>query len=187
MAPTFPDFGVRSTGVFLFDGGFGGKGLRTPTSRRWTSTVPTPTQHGFGNGTFSTPPVIEAADTLPVFHTQRLRRWRQHRERWSRSTRRRFFLRPRRPAAELDARFSGQPVVITGDDITNIGRFLRALNVALNLDMAKQRLRAAQTILNRFRDRHADIQKQLIRLADAELDDALAVLTSTVRRSRSIR
>ena len=44
--------------------------------------------------------------------------------------------------------------------------------------MAKQRLRAAQTILNGFHDQHAEIQKQLIRLAREELDDALAVLTS---------
>ena len=80
-------------------------------------------------------------------------------------------------AAELNARF-GAPVNITGDDISNIGRFLRALNVALNLDMAKQRLRASQTILNGFHEQHAEIQKQLIRLAREELDDALAVLTS---------
>ena len=44
--------------------------------------------------------------------------------------------------------------------------------------MAKQRLRASQTILNGFHEQHAEIQKQLIRLAREELDDALAVLTS---------
>ena len=44
--------------------------------------------------------------------------------------------------------------------------------------MAKQRLRAAQTILNRFHDQHRDIQVGLINLAIAELDDALEVLTA---------
>ena len=81
------------------------------------------------------------------------------------------------PAArELDARF-GAPSNVA-PDIDPIGRFIRALNVALNIDMAKQRLRAAETILNRFHDQHRDIQVGLINLAIAELDDALEVLTA---------
>jgi hypothetical protein len=42
-----------------------------------------------------------------------------------------------------------------GPNIASIGRFLRALNV----DMAKQRLRASQTILNRFHDQYLTIQR----------------------------
>ena len=49
--------------------------------------------------------------------------------------------------------------------------------------MAKQRLRAAQTILNRFHDQHRDIQVGLINLAIAELDDALEVLTGGATRT----
>jgi hypothetical protein len=59
-----------------------------------------------------------------------------------------------------------------------MGRFLRALNVAFNLDIAKQRLRGAQTLFNRFRDTRKDLQIKLLQLAEAEIDDALGVLTS---------
>lgn len=46
-------------------------------------------------------------------------------------------------------------------------------------DHARKRLRASQTILNRFRDQHLAIQKRLIELARAEIDDALEVLQDT--------
>ena len=69
VAPTFPDFGFFA-GVFLFDAGFGGKGLAVPNFPTLDVNGPDPDiNNGFGNGTFSTPPVIEAADTLPAFHT----------------------------------------------------------------------------------------------------------------------
>src|SRR4029079_5404292 len=41
---------------------------------------------------------------------------------------------------------------------------------------AKQRLRASQTILNRFHDQNLAVQRGLIDLAVAEIDDALEVL-----------
>ena len=80
-------------------------------------------------------------------------------------------------ASELNARF-GSPINFTTDEGFAIARFLRALNVAFNLDLAKQRVRAALTVFNRFRDQNVDIQIKLLRLADAEIDDALAVLQS---------
>jgi cytochrome c peroxidase len=162
-------------GVFLFDGGFGGTQFTDPNIVVLEVTNPNPPKNGFGNNTFNPPPVIEAADTLPAFHTN-------------------FFGAPgsathniedvvtfyaglfnQSPAAaDLTARF-GAPANV-GPDIDNIGRFLRALNVALNIDMAKQRLRASQTILNQFHDQSLTIQQRLITLAVAEIDDALQVL-----------
>ena len=170
-------------GVFLFDGGFGGQNLPHPN----VSTLLLFDQNnnvilnGFGNNTFSPPPIIESVDTLPAFHTN-------------------FFgaTQPNNPtvdtdniedvvtfyaglfqssvaAGELNTRFGG--VANVGPDIDTIGRFLRALNVALNLDMARQRLRASQTILNRFQNQQLTIQKRLIELAVNEIDDALVVLT----------
>ena len=178
LAPTFPDFGFFA-GAFLFDAGFGGKGLAVPNFPTLDVNGPDPDiNNGFGNGTFSAPPVIEAADTLPSFHTHAFGGGGSIESTVAFYASPNFFLSSP-AAAELNARFNGQPVVITGDDITNIGRFLRALNVALNLDMAKQRLRAAQTILNTFHDGHADVQKFLIFLAQEELNDALTVLTSS--------
>ena len=173
---TFPMF----DGIILFDGGFGGKGLDHPNIV--TLLNGTPGNNGFGNNTFNTPPVIEAADTLPAFHTN-------------------FFGAPGAPGTDLDniedvvrfyagpfnqskaaddlTRQFGAPANV-GPDIATIGRFLRALNVALNLDMAKQRLRASQTILGRFHDQQLAIQRRLIELAVAEIDDALEVLQDPV-------
>ena len=104
-----------------------------------------------------------AADTLPSFHTNAFGGNIESTVSFYATT---LFLDS--PAArDLDQRFRA-PVNV-GPNISQIGRFLRALNVALNLDMAKQRLRASQTILNRFRDQQVTIQKELIRLAAVEL------------------
>jgi hypothetical protein len=165
--PTVPQF----DGVPLFDGGFGGQGLAHPNFVAIDLGDGKP--NSFGNGTFSTPPVIEAPDTLPGFHTDAFGGSIEGVVAFYATS---FFLQS--PAAlTLDARF-GAPVNV-GPEITPIGRFLRALNVALNLDMAKQRLLASQTLLNRFANQQVAIQKQLIRLADAELEDAQQVLTDS--------
>jgi hypothetical protein len=165
-------------GVFLLDGGFGGKGLAQPNIEVGQPSTP-PRIDGFGNDTFNTPPVIEAADTLPAFHTN-------------------AFGGPgvlggppinnienvvtfyaglfnQSPAAAALTMQFGAPANV-GPDITSIARFLRALNIALNLDMAKQRLRASQTLLNQFHDQQVATQQRLIQLAAAEIDDALGVL-----------
>jgi hypothetical protein len=63
-----------------------------------------------------------------------------------------------------------------------MGRFLRALNTAFNLDIAKQRAQGALTLFNRFRDTRKDVQIKLLQLAENEIDDALAVLTSPRQR-----
>ena len=75
----------------------------------------------------------------------------------------------------LQARF-GSPLVLDGQDAGRIARFLRVLNGAFNLDIAKQRLDATSTLIGRFGDAGADIQKRLMELAAVELDDALEVL-----------
>ena len=175
---TIPQF----AGNFLFDGGFGGRGLATPNVNtiQITDGNGNLILNGFGNNTFSPPPVIEAADTLPAFHSNAFGGIDASNPAPDTDNIENvvtFYagIFPISPAAqELAARF-GAPSNV-GPDIANIGRFLRALNVALNIDMAKQRLRASQTILNRFRDQHLAIQKRLIELARAEIDDALEVL-----------
>ena len=122
----------------------------------------------------NTPPIIEAADTLPAFHTNAfgdpsLPNIEAVVSFYSTSV---FLTSP--AATDLDMRFKAPANV--GPDVPSIARFLCALNVALNLDMARQRLRASQTILNRFHDQQLAIQRRLIELAVAEIDDALEVL-----------
>jgi hypothetical protein len=168
---TIPTF----AGVALFDGGFGGQGLATPnivTNPIFGDATP---NNGFGNNTFNTPPVIEAADTLPSFHSNFFGGGSPETSNIENVVTFYAGLFQGSPAAlALNARF-GAPANV-GPDIATIARFLRALNVALNIDMAKQRLRASQTILNRFHDQSLAIQTGLITLAVAEIDDALEVL-----------
>ena len=79
-------------------------------------------------------------------------------------------------AKDMVPRF-GTPIAFSTDEGNAIGRFLRALNVAFNLDLAKQRLNAALTLFNRFGGTRADLQISLMQLADTELNDALTVLS----------
>lgn len=164
-------------GVALFDGGFGGAGLTQPNFDVFNfDPQSTGTPNAFGNGTFNTPPLIEAADTPPFFHNNQ-----------DASTDIEdavfFYLGPfpftGSPAAlALQARF-GTPIQFSVDDGLAIARFLRVLNVAFNLDIAKQRLTAAETLVNLFHDTRADIQIGLANLAMKEINDALGVLTSS--------
>ena len=117
--------------------------------------------NGFGNNTFNTPSLIEAADTLPFFHTNTFGRSRTQptSRTWCRSTP--IASSSTRPRRASWTRGSAAPSNVA-PDIDAIGRFLRALNVAFNLDIAKQRLRAAQTHLQPLPRQRKDIQIELI-------------------------
>ena len=152
----------------FFDAGFGGQGLAHPNFDALDLGFP----NSLGNGTFNTPPLIEAVDTAPFFHNNQF---------GSEIEDAVFFyisVFNGSPAAiELEQRF-GAPINFTTDEGFAMGRFLRALNVAFNLDIARQRARGALTLFNRFRDTRKDIQIKLLQLAEAEIDDALFVLQS---------
>ena len=160
--------------IGTFDGGFGGVDLASPNF----STGGFGVLNSFGDGTFSPPPLIEAADTGPFFHNafrfqsrfpddidEAVNFYRIPNDSFGKSQGGKF----------LEARF-GSPLVLTGDDAGRISRFLRALNGAFNLDIAKQRLDATNTLIARFPATAADIQKRLLELAVVEIDDALEVL-----------
>ncbi|WP_438005162.1 hypothetical protein WME89_41515 [Sorangium sp. So ce321] len=168
------DTGTRGATVSntlgVFDGGFGGKGLAAPNIDVLGLGFP----NGYGDGTFNTPSLIESVDTPPFFHHNAF--GLDIEGAMSFYTFPVFF--PVSPAGqELEARF-GTPIAFTGDDITKMGRFLRVLNAAFNLDIAKQRLLASQTLVNQFHDTRADVQLRLMELAEVEIDDALEVLTT---------
>ena len=151
----------------MFDGGFGGKGLTQPNF----DAVNAGFLNSFGNGTFNTPPLIESVDTMPAFHTNTFTNIEGVAGFY-----RNFPFSGSQADIDLTAKF-GTPTAFSNDDANLIARFLRGLNVAFNLDMAKQRLVAAQTLLNRFHDSGLAIQTGLVNLASAEIDDALQVLT----------
>ena len=164
-----PVFGAEGTidGGPLFDGGFGGQTLDHANILTFPIRPDDTTPNGLGDNTFNTPPVIEAADTLPGFHND------------SGPTPEAivpFYItedfRRSQASADLIARF-GTPIEFTPADGDRMARFMRIINAALNLDIAKQRLEAAQTLANQFHDTRADIQQTLMRLAEVEIDDAL--------------
>ncbi len=155
-------------GLPFFDAGFGGQGLAHPNF----DALGLGFNNSLGNGTFSPPPLIEAADTAPFFHNNAFGSEIEDAVF--------FYLGPFSvsPAAALLTQRFGAPINFSTPDGFAIGRFLRALNVAFNLDIAKQRARAALTLYNRFRDTRVDVQIKLLQLAENELDDALFVLSS---------
>jgi cytochrome c peroxidase len=168
-APTA--FVAQPDGSFLFDGGFGGQGLAKPNLVTVTGQP-----DAFGDGSFSPPPLIEAADTAPFFHTNAFGSPVDNTQGIEGAVSfyaTNLFLQS--PAAkELDARF-GAPVNV-GPVIGEVGRFLRVLNASFNLAMAQQRLDAAHTLNVDFWSYREDIQKGLLRLASEEIDDAIRVL-----------
>lgn len=164
-------FSQLPDGSFLFDGGFGGQGLSSPNLVTVTGRP-----DAFGDGSFSPPPLVEAADTGPFFHTHAFGDNSDPTKGIEGAVSfyaTNFFLES--PAAlELDARF-GAPVNV-GPVIGQIGRFLRVLNAAFNLSLAEQRLEGSRTLNVAYWSYRDDIQKGLIRLASEEIDDAIRVL-----------
>ncbi len=150
--PAAGAIGSRPNGMPIFDGGFGGIGDSEPTIDVFNFDPQNPGfLNGFGNGSFNTrrswrPPTPPTSSTTTrttsrdievavFFYTDN-------------------FPFPMSPAAkELQARF-GTPIQFSTEDGFAIGRFLRVLNIAFNLDIAKQRLSAAQT-LDHALPRHA--------------------------------
>ncbi|WP_437968099.1 hypothetical protein WMF04_01835 [Sorangium sp. So ce260] len=165
------DTGTRkapATSTFgAFDGGFGGLGQAAPN----IDVLDLGFLNGFGDGTFNTPPIIEAVDTPPFFHTHAFGNDIEAAVAFYISSQ--FKESP--AGRELEARF-GAPIQFPDADIIKIGRTLRVLNAAFNLDLAKQRLHAARVLADRFHDTREDVQKRLMELAEVEIDDALQVL-----------
>jgi hypothetical protein len=164
-------------GVLLRDGGFGGQDLSLPNAAVLDSS---PELNGFGDESFNTPSLIEAADTGPFFH---------HNSSGD----------PNNPAAGLPPaigfyldvafsnspagralrdRFGGTNISLVGNDFVNLQSFLRAINVAFNFALAQQRIEAALLLNQQYWGYRQDIQMGLLKLARVELQDAVAVCTT---------
>ncbi len=163
-------------GGSLEDGGFGGAELARPNLETFG------VLNAFGDGTFNPPPLIEAADTAPFFHNA-FRATDKNGGGGDIDSAVAFYATPAflaSPAAKLlDERF-GAPLDLKPLDASAIARFLRILNGAFNIDLANQRLKAADTLALSFNDARADVQTRLLELAEVELDDALEVLAEAI-------
>jgi hypothetical protein len=155
----------------LLDAGFGGRDLPSSDFPMGDGQF-----NGFGNGSFNPPPLIEAADTAPFFHNN-LKQISSGPENINDAV---LFYSVLgsflgSPAAEELNETLG-PLDLDGSEAADIARFLRVLNAALNADIARQRLDAVATLIDAFGDERVDVQRKLLSLARAEVEDALQVL-----------
>jgi hypothetical protein len=111
---------------FPRDGGFG----REPLDRDGDGVF-----EAFGDGTFNIPPLVEAADTAPFFHNDVVETLEEavafyDSEEFNTS-----------PGAD---RVGG--IDLTPQEIDDLAAFLRVMNAAFNLDLARQRTAAARSL-----------------------------------------
>jgi cytochrome c peroxidase len=117
----------------------------------------------FGNGGFNTAPLIEAADTGPFFHTNA------------------FDTIEDAIGFYNSTAFNTSPVGtpninLNATEVANIGRFLRVLNAAFNIQLAIKRVDGVLPIIEEDKNSSRALQQELARLAGVEAEDAFQVL-----------
>jgi mono/diheme cytochrome c family protein len=157
---------ARNAGLASFprDGGFLG--------------APANPDGSFGDGTFNTPPLVEAADTGPFFHTDTTVSGASGFNASTANTIEEAVAFYDSPAFNNSPSGLVGPIDITAAQIEDIGRFLRGVNATFNAAMAGKRLEAAAALVNRFRNNQLAVQREMLRLANVEIIDALEVLSA---------
>jgi hypothetical protein len=155
---------ARNTGLATFprDGGF----LATPQNA----------DGSFGNGTFNTTPLVEAADTGPFFHTDTTISGASAHNVATATTIEEAIAFYDSPAFNNSPSGLVGPINITATQIDDIGRFLRGVNAVFNVAQALKRLDAASKLITRFGSNHLSTQRENLRLANEEVQDAIDVL-----------
>jgi hypothetical protein len=131
----------------------------------------------FGDGTFNTPPLIEAADTGPFFHTATTVSGASAHNTAVATTIEDAIAFYDSPAFNNSPAGRAGPIDMTAGEIDNIGRFLRVLNATFNIAVASTRFEAAGAMLKILGGQGFTTQTQLFRLAKVEIDDAVRMLT----------
>jgi hypothetical protein len=141
----------------------------------------------FGDGTFNTPPLVEAADTGPFFHTDTTVSGASAHNATSANTIEQAIAFYDTPAFNNSPAASAGQIDLDATQINNLARFLRAVNAAFNAQMAISRLEAVVAIVTRFGNDRQTTQRTLLRLAKEEVDDAIKVLDGQSGLNRSAR
>lgn len=131
----------------------------------------------FGNGTFNTPPLIEAADTGPFFHTATSITGASAHNTDTATTIEEAIAFYDSPAFNNSPSGRAGPIDLTAEDIDNIGRFLRGLNATFNVAIAVKRLDAAAALAVTCHNTNLAIQREMLRLANVEIGDAIRMLS----------
>lgn len=155
---------ARSAALASFprDGGF----LGTPANA----------DGSFGNKTFNTPPLVEAADTGPFFHTETAVTGASAHNTSAANTIEQAIAFYDTPAFNNSPAAAAGQINLDATQINNIGRFLRAVNAVFNIQMAIRRVQGARTLVNTFGNNNLAMQRQMFTLAREELDDAQRML-----------
>jgi cytochrome c peroxidase len=131
----------------------------------------------FGDRTFNVPPLIEAADTGPFFHTATsVTGSTDHVHDTATAT-----TIEEAVAFYTTSAFStaaGFTITLSAKEIDDVGRFLRGINAAFNAAQAIKRIDAELAIIAKFHDTQLRIQREMIRLANVEVNDAINVLSA---------
>lgn len=143
------------------DGGFGGAAPGAPFNH---DSDRDGMNDSYGNGTFNTPPLIEAADTGPFFHVNNAQTIEDAIT---------FYTTP---AFASSPAGGGAAIPFNATDIANVGKFLRVLNAAFNTKIATKRLDAAIKVINQYQSHYKGLQAGLLDAAQAEVRDAIADL-----------
>lgn len=146
---------------FPLDGGFG------------TTANP---DGSFGDGKFNVPPVIEAADTGPFFHTATSVVGAPAHNTPTANTIEEAIAFYTTPAFSTAP--DGFAINLSATQIDNVGRFLRGINAVFSVAIAIKRIDAELAVVARFHNTRLRIQRELIRLADVEVGDAITVLAA---------
>src|SRR5712691_6760480 len=145
-----PDHPARVVGSLPRDGGFG-RELDVITG-------------GFGNGTFNTPPLVEAADTGPFFHNNGVSTIEAAVEFYGTAA---F---NDSPAGLRLIELGLGPIEVGADEARAIGAFLRVIN-------ALENIRSSIALQERAQDAHRLTNaRDLLRLSIGEINDAIEVL-----------
>jgi hypothetical protein len=149
--------------MFPHDGGFG--------------TTPANPDGSFGDGTFNVPPLIEAADTGPFFHTATSIVGAPAHDTATATVIEEAIAFYTTPAFRNSP--SGKLFVfnLNATQIDDIGRFLRGVNAAFNAAIAVKRITAELAVVAQFHDTQLTIQRRLIHLANVEVGDAIGDLS----------
>ena len=156
---------ARNTGLAAFphDGGF----LALPANPDGT----------FGDRTFNAPPLIEAADTGPFFHTATSISGASAHNTAVANTIEEAIAFYDSPAFNNSPSGLAVPINLTAQEIDNIGRFLRGINAAFNIALASRRLEAVGVLLDNFIHDEGGLRSELLQLAVVEAQDAVRVLS----------
>jgi len=173
------------SGTFNFNFPTGADGSRNPALAGFPSDggeafFPNQSPPGpMGNNTFNAPPLIEAADTGPFFHTDIQVTGAVSENTPSAQTIEQAAAFYTSPAFQTSTGGKIAPVNANAADVANIGRFLRAINAVFNIQMAANRIGGARDMANVLGNvaRVDRMQRRMAQMTLFELDDAVRVLS----------